>query len=38
MIWNDPDLGHRLAADGEPMLSEKDKLLPRLKDMPPARF
>jgi len=39
MIWNDPDLGidWGVSAD-EVILSEKDKILPRLKDMAPARF
>lgn len=39
VIWNDPDLGidWGVSAD-EVILSEKDKILPRLKDMAPARF
>lgn len=38
LIWNDPDLGIAWPLDGEPALSDKDKVLPRLKDMPPAAF
>ena len=38
LIWNDPDLGIEWPVDGEPVLSDKDKLLPRLKDMPPVQF
>jgi dTDP-4-dehydrorhamnose 3,5-epimerase len=38
LIWNDPDLGIAWPVSGEAVLSEKDKVLPRLKDMPPARF
>jgi len=38
LIWNDPDLGIDWPVDGEPVLSDKDKVLPRLKDMPPVRF
>ncbi|RAK64452.1 dTDP-4-dehydrorhamnose 3,5-epimerase [Phenylobacterium kunshanense] len=33
VIWNDPDLGIAWPLDGEPLLSAKDKLLPRLKDL-----
>ena len=36
LIWNDPDLGIAWPLDGEPALSDKDTVLPRLKDMPPA--
>lgn len=38
LAWNDPDLGIDWPLDGEPVLSDKDKLLPRLKDLAPAAF
>jgi dTDP-4-dehydrorhamnose 3,5-epimerase len=38
LIWNDPDLAIPWPLDGEPVLSDKDKLLPRLKDLGEARF
>ena len=38
LIWNDPDIGIEWPLDVEPVLSEKDKGLPRLKDMPQAAF
>ncbi|HEY8615109.1 dTDP-4-dehydrorhamnose 3,5-epimerase [Phenylobacterium sp.] len=38
VIWNDPDVGIAWPIDGEPVLSDKDKVLPRLRDMPKAAF
>ena len=38
VLWNDPDLAIAWPLDGEPMLSEKDRVLPRLKDMAPVPF
>ena len=38
LIWNDPDIGIAWPLDVEPVLSEKDKILPRLKDMPASAF
>jgi len=38
LIWNDPDLAIPWPLDGEPVLSDKDKLLPRLKDLGPVKF
>ena len=38
LIWNDPDLRIAWPLDGEPVLSDKDKVLPRLRDMSPAEF
>jgi dTDP-4-dehydrorhamnose 3,5-epimerase len=38
VAWNDPDLGIDWPLAGEAVLSDKDKALPTLKDMPPARF
>ena len=33
MLWNDPDLAIAWPVDGEPLLSDKDQVLPRLKDL-----
>jgi dTDP-4-dehydrorhamnose 3,5-epimerase len=33
VIWNDPDLAIPWPLDREPVLSDKDKVLPRLKDL-----
>jgi len=38
VAWNDPDIGIAWPLDLEPLLSGRDQALPRLKDMPPARF
>lgn len=38
VLWNDPDLAIAWPLDGEPMLSDKDKVLPRLKDLAPVAF
>lgn len=39
VIWNDPDLAIDWGvAPDDAVLSDKDRVLPRLKDMPPARF
>jgi dTDP-4-dehydrorhamnose 3,5-epimerase len=38
LIWNDPDLAIPWPLDGEPLLSDKDKILPRLKDLGPVEF
>jgi len=38
LIWNDPDLGIEWPLDREPLLSDKDQVLPRLKDMAKVEF
>jgi dTDP-4-dehydrorhamnose 3,5-epimerase len=38
IAWNDPDLGIPWPLDGEPELSGKDRVLPRLKDLGPVAF
>ena len=38
VIWNDPDLALPWPLAGEPVLSDKDQRLPRLRDMPSANF
>jgi dTDP-4-dehydrorhamnose 3,5-epimerase len=38
VLWNDPDLAIPWPIRGEAILSAKDQVLPRLKDMPPASF
>jgi dTDP-4-dehydrorhamnose 3,5-epimerase len=38
VAWDDPDLAIAWPLDGEPVLSDKDQRLPRLKDLPPPQF
>lgn len=38
LLWNDPDLAIAWPLDGEPVLSDKDRVLPRLKDLAPVAF
>lgn len=38
VIWNDPDLGIHWRVEGEAVLSDKDQVLPRLKDLGAVAF
>ena len=38
VLWNDPDLGIDWPITGEAVLSDRDRTLPRLKDLPPVAF
>lgn len=38
VLWNDPDLALPWPLDGEPLLSDKDQTLPRLRDLPATSF
>jgi dTDP-4-dehydrorhamnose 3,5-epimerase len=38
LLWNDPDLAIDWPITGEAILSDKDRVAPRLKDMPSASF
>lgn len=38
LAWDDPDVGIAWPLEGEPVLSDKDKVLPRLKDLGPLSF
>lgn len=38
LAWDDPDLAIPWPLDGAPVLSDKDKTLPRLKDLGPIDF
>ena len=38
LIWNDPDVGIEWPWSGEVILSDKDRVAPRLKDMPVPAF
>ena len=38
VAWDDPDLAIPWPVDHEPVLSEKDRKLPRLKDLAPVEF
>ena len=38
LLWNDPEVAIAWPWDGEVILSDKDRVAPRLKDMPAASF
>lgn len=38
LAWDDPDLSIAWPLEGEPVLSDKDRTLPRLKDLKPVAF
>ena len=38
LIWNDPDLAIDWRVEGDAVLSDKDRVLPRLKDLGSVRF
>src|SRR3569833_3152307 len=38
VAWNDPDLAIAWPFNGEPVLSDKDRALPRLKDLGAVQF
>jgi dTDP-4-dehydrorhamnose 3,5-epimerase len=38
VLWNDPDLAIPWPLAGDPVLSAKDQVLPRLKDLAPVSF
>jgi dTDP-4-dehydrorhamnose 3,5-epimerase len=38
VAWDDPDLGILWPLDGDPVLSDKDKVLPKLRDLGDVQF
>jgi dTDP-4-dehydrorhamnose 3,5-epimerase len=38
LAWDDPDLGITWPVEGEPVLSDKDRVWPRLKDLGAVAF